>query len=221
MTRVAVITGTNRGIGLSLAALLSSRGYRVYAACRQPSPALVELNVQVIEGVDVTRDDAADTLKEALRGVDIDVLISNAGILRNEKLGALDADSIREQFEVNALAPLRITEALIEQMAVPGKVVMISSRMGSLADNSSGGVYGYRMSKAALNMAGLSLAHDLKDRGISVAILHPGMVSTEMIGGRGDVSPDEAALGLLERIDGLNAGNTGTFWHANGEVLPW
>ncbi|HSC88132.1 MAG TPA: SDR family NAD(P)-dependent oxidoreductase, partial [Polyangiaceae bacterium] len=95
------------------------------------------------------------------------------------------------------------------------------SRMGSIADNGSGGHYGYRMSKAALNAAGMSLTRDLAQLGVAVAILHPGMVSTEMIGGRGQVSPAEAARGLLARIDGLTMENSGTFWHANGEVLPW
>jgi NAD(P)-dependent dehydrogenase (short-subunit alcohol dehydrogenase family) len=98
---------------------------------------------------------------------------------------------------------------------------MITSRMGSIADNTSGGRYGYRMSKAALNIASVSLAHDLKHLGISVGIIHPGLVGTEMIGGYGDISPDQAAESIAKRIEELNLENSGTFWHSNGEILPW
>jgi NAD(P)-dependent dehydrogenase (short-subunit alcohol dehydrogenase family) len=100
-------------------------------------------------------------------------------------------------------------------------VAFITSRMGSIADNSSGGAYGYRMSKAALNMAGKSLAEDLKSDGIAVAILHPGMVKTDMIRGHGQVEPADAAAGLLSRIEALTLATTGGFWHQNGESLPW
>ena len=221
MTQTVVITGANRGIGLALARLYQSRGDRVFAACRQTSPGLDDIGVEVIKGIDVTREDSLQALQKALRGVTIDLLINNAGILNNEKLGDLDVEAIRRQFEVNALAPLRITERLAPQMPAGSKLALVTSRMGSLADNTSGGAYGYRMSKAALNMAGRCLALDLKARGIAVAMLHPGMVSTEMIGGRGDISAAEAAVRLADRIDALGLGNTGTFWHADGEVLPW
>ena len=221
MTQTVVITGANRGIGLALARLYQSRGDRVFAACRQTSPGLDDIGVEVIKGIDVTREDSLQALQKALRGVTINLLINNAGILNNEKLGDLDVEAIRRQFEVNALAPLRITERLAPQMPAGSKLALVTSRMGSLADNTSGGAYGYRMSKAALNMAGRCLALDLKARGIAVAMLHPGMVSTEMIGGRGDISAAEAAVRLADRIDALGLGNTGTFWHADGEVLPW
>ena len=100
-------------------------------------------------------------------------------------------------------------------------MAFITSRMGSVTDNSSGGRYGYRMSKAALNIAAVSMAHDLKPKGVAVAILHPGLVGTDMIGGVGDITPDQAADRLSQRIDQLNLSNTGTFWHSNGEILPW
>lgn len=221
MVQTVVISGANRGIGLALARLYRARGDRVVALCRQSSPALDDLGVDVVKGIDVTEDESLLRLQRALRGVSIDLLINNAGILSNEKLGALDAAAIRRQFEVNALAPLRISELLAGQMPPGSKLALITSRMGSMADNSSGGAYGYRMSKAALNMAGVSLAHDLKERGIAVVLLHPGMVSTEMIGGRGDISPDEAAARLATRIDALDSDSSGAFWHANGERLPW
>ncbi|MGB0734130.1 MAG: SDR family NAD(P)-dependent oxidoreductase, partial [Pontibacterium sp.] len=160
-------------------------------------------------------------LASSLQGVSIDLLINNAGILRNEILGQLNQDTIRQQFEVNALAPLLVTEALKDNLTNPAKVALITSRMGSVEDNTSGGRYGYRMSKAALNIAGMSLSHDLKPQGVAVAILHPGLVGTEMIGGYGDITPDQAAERLSQRIADLTLENSGTFWHSNGGVLPW
>lgn len=216
-----VITGANRGIGLSLAKLYQARGERVFAVCRSPSNALSELGVEIVDQVDVAEDAGIRQLTEALQGFQIDLLINNAGVLRNESLGSIDKSSVRAQFATNALAPLLVTEALLPQMRKGAKVVLITSRMGSMGDNSSGGSYGYRMSKAALNAAGKSLSIDLKPRGIPVAILHPGFVATDMVGGQGDVSPDEAAERLAQRIEQLSLENTGTFWHAKGDALPW
>lgn len=221
MSKTVVITGANRGIGLSFTQLYLKRGYTVYAACRSASPELEGSGARIIDGVDVGTDEGLKHLVNALENVTIDLLINNAGILRDERLGQLDIKTIRDQFEVNALAPLRVTEALVAQLSDNAKVALITSRMGSIADNTSGGRYGYRMSKAALNAAGVSLACDLKERGIAVAILHPGLVGTEMIGGHGDITPDEAAERLVARIDELNLQNTGTFWHSNGQQLPW
>lgn len=216
-----VITGASRGIGLSFCRLYQARGFEVFALCRKASKELNALGVNVVEGIDVSDEAGIRRMLSALEGVSIDVLINNAGILRNEVLGSIDQDSIREQFEVNALAPLMVTEALVEQLADSAKVALITSRMGSVADNGSGGRYGYRMSKAALNIAGVSLARDLESRGVAVAILHPGLVGTEMIGGYGDITPDQAAERLAQRVDELNISNSGTFWHSNGEILPW
>lgn len=216
-----VITGASRGIGLSFCRLYQALGYSVYALCRNESSELSALGVNVIDGVDVSTPAGIQRMVSQLKGVTIDILINNAGVLRNEVLGSIDQESIREQFEVNALAPLMVTEALIEQLSGSAKIALITSRMGSVADNGSGGRYGYRMSKAALNIAGVSLARDLEPRGVSVAILHPGLVGTEMIGGYGDITPDQAAERLAQRIEELNAANSGTFWHSNGEVLPW
>jgi len=221
MNKVVVVTGANRGIGLSFCRYYQDLGFTVYAVCRQASEKLTLLGVNIISGIDVSDASAIDELRSSLQGVEIDLLINNAGILRDEQLGSLDFDTIQQQFEVNALAPLRVTEALVGNMSGATKVALVTSRMGSLADNTSGGRYGYRMSKAALNMAGVSLACDLKARGIAVAILHPGLVGTEMIGGHGDITPDAAAECLAARIESLNLENTGTFWHSNGEQLPW
>jgi NAD(P)-dependent dehydrogenase (short-subunit alcohol dehydrogenase family) len=162
-----------------------------------------------------------EKLVQAVAGRGVSLLINNAGILTHEGLDALDLEAIRKQFEVNALGPLRITAALAPRLVSGAKVALITSRMGSVADNSSGSYYGYRMSKAALNMAGVSMAHDLKRRGVAVAILHPGFVRTEMTNNNGSVEPAEAAKGLLERIDALTLETSGGFWHMNGERLPW
>jgi NAD(P)-dependent dehydrogenase (short-subunit alcohol dehydrogenase family) len=219
---VYVITGANRGIGLEYCRQLQQRGDTVIAVCRQSTEELRALGVQIETGVDITEAAAVADLAARLQGTAIDVLINNAGILRRVSLDDLDLDIIREQFEVNALGPLRLTQALLPHLAAGAKVVMMTSRMGSIGDNTSGNSYGYRMSKVALSMAGKSLAHDLKPRGIAVAILHPGLVQTRMTGFTpGGITPAESVNGLLARIDGLTLENSGTFWHAKGEVLPW
>lgn len=218
---IAVITGANRGIGLELARQLKQRGADVFAACREPSAALTALDVNVIDGIDVASDAGVSRLGAALAKKKIDIVINNAGILTNEDLADLNIERIRKQFEVNALGPLRVTAALVGSMVRGSKVAIVTSRMGSVADNTSGGRYGYRMSKSAVNMAGVSLSHDLKHQGIAVAIIHPGFVRTEMTGQQGFIDPPQAAQGILNRIDELELQTSGTFWHSNGEILPW
>jgi len=222
--KTVLITGANRGIGLALTRHFTDRGDTVIAACRNSSDALAATGAQVESGVDVTDDDALAELVERLGDTRIDLLVLNAGILEREALGEIDAagfDSMRRQFEVNALGPLRVAQALMDKLADNAKVGIITSRMGSVADNGSGGRYGYRASKAAVNAIGKSLAVDLAPRGIAVFLLHPGFVATEMVGGSGDVSPEQAAAQLIERLDTLTLEQTGTFWHANGGPLPW
>lgn len=219
---LSVVTGSNRGIGLALVTLLKERGHGVVAACRKSSAALEKLGVEVVPGVEVTSTEGLEKLAAAVGKRKVDLLVNNAGILRSSgTLPELDARSIRDQFEVNALGPLLLTSALLPSLGAGSKLALVTSRMGSIGDNGSGGSYGYRMSKAALNMAGKSMAVDLKGRGVAVAILHPGMVRTEMIGNHGQVEPIDAARGLLARIDELTLESSGGFWHANGEELPW
>ena len=217
----ALITGANRGIGLELCKQLEAKGFGVIATCRKSSPELDALGVRVETGIDVGSDDVVKTLADRLKGVSIDWLVCNAGILSSESLDHLDFDGIRRQFEVNSVGPLRVTKALLPNLKKGSKIALITSRMGSIADNGSGGMYGYRMSKAALNAAGKSLAIDLKDRGVAVVILHPGFVRTDMTGGNGMIGPDESARGLIERIEELKLETTGTFRHMNGDELPW
>ena len=227
MTR-ALVTGANRGIGLELCRQLAERGSEVVAACREPSPELSALaaasggRVRIERGVEVTSDDAGGALAAHNAGARIDLLVLNAGILRRGgSVESPDFDVIREQLEVNALGPLRVASALSSSLGQGSKIAVITSRMGSIADNGSGGMYGYRMSKAAVNMAAVSLARDLRSRGVAVAVLHPGMVKTDMTAGHGQVEPADAVRGLLARIDELTLETSGGFWHANGERLPW
>jgi NAD(P)-dependent dehydrogenase (short-subunit alcohol dehydrogenase family) len=217
-----LVTGTNRGIGYEYCRQLQARGDRVIAVCRSASEELKQLGVRVEEKIDITSDASVTDLRDRLGDTAIDGLINNAGIVKRVTLEDLDFESIREQFEVNALGALRVTHALLPNLKAGSKIVLMTSRMGSIADNTSGSSYGYRMSKVALSMAGKSLAHDLKPRGIAVAILHPGLVQTRMTNfTSGGITPEESVKGLLKRIDELTLENTGTFWHANGEVLPW
>jgi NAD(P)-dependent dehydrogenase (short-subunit alcohol dehydrogenase family) len=147
--------------------------------------------------------------------------VCNAGILRDESLAHLNLNTIREQFEVNALAPLRVVASLQKQLTQGTKVALITSRMGSIADNNSGGRYGYRMSKAALNAAAMSLSHDLAGNKVAVGIYHPGYVQTEMVNYGGDISASDAAKKLVELINQLTLAQSGIFKHSNGNVLPW
>jgi NAD(P)-dependent dehydrogenase (short-subunit alcohol dehydrogenase family) len=218
---IALVTGANRGIGLALVRRLAEKGRDVIAVCRRSSPALDALGVRVEAGIDVTSDDAIATLARRLEGVALAELVCNAGILREDDLADVTFDDVRAQFEVNALGPLRVVKAFRPNLGKGSKIALITSRMGSIGDNGSGGSYGYRMSKAALNAAGMSLARDLKPAGVAVAILHPGWVKTDMTGDTGNVDAAESAKQLVDRLDALTLESTGTFWHANGQKLPW
>lgn len=221
MQHTVLITGANRGVGLALAEHYHHAGWRVIGVCRESSDGLQAVADNVIENIDVTQPDSVAGLVDALEGETLDLLINNAGLLQDEALGNLDFDSIRTQMEINAYAPLRVCEALLPLLKSGSKIANITSRMGSIADNDSGGRYGYRASKAALNAFGKSLAVDLKPRGIAVAQLHPGFVKTRMVNFGGVISPEEAAEGIMARIDALTLDNTGGFWHSNGDALPW
>ena len=219
---IYLIIGANRGIGLELVRQLKESGEEVIATCRSSSPELDALSVRVESNIDITSGDSVVKLRENLKDTKVDVLIHNAGIAEFNSLSNLDPQSILHQFEVNALSPLCCVQTMLSHLSKTAKIALISSRMGSIEDNTSGGSYGYRMSKVALCMAGISLAVDLKPKGISVAILHPGLVSTRMTGFTSNgIQPKESVKGLIQRIDELTPENTGTFWHSNGEILPW
>jgi NAD(P)-dependent dehydrogenase (short-subunit alcohol dehydrogenase family) len=168
----------------------------------------------------VGRGEDMAKLTDAVAGHTIDVVSNNAGILRRDALGEIDYEGMLEQYRVNTLGPLRVTEALLDNLREGSKVVIITSRVGSIEDNASGGHYGYRASKTAVNQVGTNLKIDLAPRGIAVALLHPGLVATDMTGGQG-IDPAVSAQGLIERIAELNLEKSGGFWHAEGYELPW
>ena len=224
--KTIVITGANRGIGYAMAKICQQRGDSVYALCRQSSAQLDALGVNVVAQVDIATQAGIDTAVSALNGISIDLLINNAGILRDEQLSDLNQQTIIEQFNVNALAPLCLSHALLGNLSADSKIGLITSRMGSITDNTSGGRYGYRMSKAALNIAAVSLARDLSAENIAVGIYHPGYVQTEMVNSdgvlnNGDISADVAAERLITLMDNLTMADSGVFKHSNGETLPW
>ena len=219
------ITGSNRGIGLELCRQFLARGDDVIGICREATDAMTALGVEAITGIDVSDDGSVATLQNALGNRPIDVLINNAGIMGREKLPELDWEGIRRQFEINSLGPLRVTAALLDNLNRDAKIAIVTSRMGSIVDNTSGGGYGYRMSKAAVNIAGVSLARDLADRSVAVLMVHPGSVRTDltasvMSAGLG-IDVEESASGIIARIDELTVETTGRFMHAKGEPLPW
>ena len=179
------------------------------------------INCQIETGFDVANTDSIKTLAKKLKGQHIDLLINNAGILEPMSLENTDYDGMRRQYEINSIGPLKVTQNFLPNLHKGSKVAIVTSRMGSVSDNTSGGQYGYRASKAAANMIGASLAQDLKPKDISVALLHPGYVRTGMTGGNGVIDADESAAGLIKVLEQLNIDNTGGFWHTDGSSLPW
>lgn len=216
-----VITGANRGIGLEWCRQVAARGDEVVAVCRQASPDLAALNVEVVTGVDLLQPDTLQHLVQAVGKRNVDVLINNAGVWHSSKLGEVDYAGMTTCFEVNTLGPLRVTEALLSNLRAGSKIGVVSSRMGSIEDNTSGGTYAYRVSKTAVNAVAKSLAIDLAPQDIAVAILHPGWVATDMTEYRGPVSPETAVNGMEQVMASLTMKTSGQFFHANGAVLPW
>lgn len=218
----ALVTGSNRGIGLEFCKQLSKEdGYKITAVCRQPSTELKSLGCQIEDGIDVTNPQALQKLSEKLGKAQYDLLVLNAGIFLQDNISAISKSEIEKQLLVNAVGPVLCVSALLPHLKKGTKIALITSRMGSIADNNSGGYYGYRMSKAALNAAGVSMAHDLRAKGISVVILHPGYVKTDMTDHQGEITPTQAVSGMRKVIARSSLDNTGAFWHTNGEPLPW
>ena len=216
-----VITGANCGIGLELARHYQAAGWKVTGVCRKSSSELEIAATQIIDGINVTSKKCIEQLATTLQGQPIDLLVNNAGVFLDDTIEELDFDALSLQMEVNAFGPLRVSVALLPNLQAGSKIANISSRMGSIADNNSGAHYGYRASKAACNALGRTLAMDLKKRGIAVVQLHPGFVKTRMVNFNGLISPQESAIGLAERIETVSLEESGTFWHSNGEELPW
>lgn len=216
-----LIIGANRGIGFELAKQLAIAGDDVVATYRSNEGELASLGAERVADVDVANAASLETLAGRFEAGSLDTVYVVAGVLEADSFNDFDEASLLKQFEINTLGPLRAVRALSSKLSPGGKVGLLTSRMGSVADNSSGGYYGYRMSKAALNMAGKSLALDLAPQEIAVALLHPGFVRTEMTGGNGHIDAAESAQGLIARMQQLTAENSGSFWHQDGQVLPW
>ena len=215
-----VITGANRGIGLALTKKYLKEGHDVIALCRKSSSELKETSAQIIENVEVTDLKCLEGVAKEIG--EMDILINNAGVLYNETLQDMNFDHIQQQVEVNTYAPLKLALTLGRGLKSGGIFGILTSRMGSITDNDSGSYYGYRLSKAAGNAVGKSLAMDLKDRGITVLLLHPGYVKTEMTGNNGLIDTTQSADGLYQMVATHGKiEETGTFWHSNGEQLPW
>ncbi len=218
---VILITGASRGIGFEFSKQFKERGDEVIAVVRKPSQQLQDLGVKIIRDIDVANKDDVARLAKELGDTKIDYLINNAGIFTNETLDNMNFENIAKQIEVNTIAPLRVSHALLNNLNKGSKLAIVSSRMGSVEDNTSGGYYGYRISKSGANSLGKSLAVDLEARGIAVAVLHPGFVRTDMTGGAGEINADQAAKGMIKILTNLNVSNSGRFWHTNGSSLPW
>lgn len=214
-----LITGASSGIGLELCKQYSAAGHTVYALCRNSSTELSSLSVNIFEGIDIRDISSIEAIYTKINT--IDVLINNAGILSRESLDEMDFDNILLQFQVNALGALQVTHSLLPLLKKGSKIIFISSRMGSIADNLSGSLYGYRISKAAMNMIGKTLAVDLKKQEISVGIFHPGAVNTKMTRHNGDISAASAAEGIIQRAEELSLETSGKFLHIKQGELPW
>jgi len=215
------IVGANRGIGLEFCRQYSQNN-KVFAFCRQASADLKNLGLeQVIEGCEVTDLSSMQGCADQLAVDKIDLLVHVSGVLSSESIEEFDVDRITKQFTVNSIGPILSYKAFANYLKPESKFAVLSSRMGSVADNESGGMYGYRMSKAAINMAAVSLANDVKAKGVTVLILHPGYVRTDMTGGKGLIDTKESVTGLVKILSEKTMASTGTFWHTNGEQLPW
>lgn len=225
--RTVLVIGADRGIAKALAERYLEAGDQVIAACLGCSSPLAQRGARIEPRVDVTSDAAVAGMVARLTEdrVTVDVLVHVAGVLGLDRLGEIDLEDVRRQFEINTLGPLRTVQACLPLLAPDARVGIVTSRVGSLADNGSGGMYAYRVSKAAANMVGLNLHHDLAPRGIAVLMLHPGMVATDLTkdfpGDFDYIQPEEAAAGLMRNMDELTLEDSGRFRHANGEYLPW
>lgn len=225
------VTGANRGIGLGVARRLVERGDEVFAAARSPgkAEALKRLASEFPNRVDIVQLDVQDpdsvaALDAAVGDTPIDVLLNNAGRFSHAgHVGDFDYELFIEDYEVNTLGPLRVTEALIENVASSDARVICNttSNLASLTQNETGDFYAYRASKAALNMMTRTLAAELRPRGITVVSLHPGWVKTDMGGKNADIEVDESVSGIVARLDEMGPELSGTYVTWDGRQLPW
>lgn len=223
--RNILVVGADRGIAAAMVAHYQARNERVFAACLGEGDRWRDEAVVIIPNIDVTLDECIEALANALTGIILDVVVHVAGIGSLDRWGKFDFDRMLDHYNLNALGPLRVATALADQMAEGGAWGIVTSRMGSLGDNTSGGMYTYRMSKAAANMLGINLYHEFKPRGVTVVLLHPGTVATEMTKGARNrdefLTPETAAAGLIAQLDALDPEAPPRFLHQDGTQLPW
>ena len=222
-----LVTGANRGLGLEFARQYSAAGWHVHAACRDPAAAkgLAGLGGEIVRHrLDVTDQGQIAALAADLAGAPLDLLINNAGInYDNGEFGDSDDATWLHTLRVNTLAPLHVAEGLIDNL-LRGKrklIVNLSSKMASIAENASGGDYAYRTSKAALNMLARGMANDLRGRGVTVVVISPGWVQTDMGGSSAPLPVAESIAGMRAAIDRLSLADSGSFIDWQGRVLPW
>lgn len=228
-----VIIGADRGIARSIAEQLHDAGHDVLAVTMGDGKELAEQGIAVEPGVNVTSDEAVEALAKRLANdnVQVEWLVHVAGVMYLDNIETVDYDDVRKQFEINTIGPLRVVRALRGFLVEGGKVGILTSRVGSMNDNTSGGDYAYRISKAAANMVALNLHHDLSKGGVAVQALHPGMVNTGLLDAMTDedreraasilVTPRQSATNLISVLDSLTVETGGRFQHANGDILPW
>jgi NAD(P)-dependent dehydrogenase (short-subunit alcohol dehydrogenase family) len=230
--KTVLITGANRGIGLEHTRRFASRGVKVYATARAPDEAkdLQALaraysDFVTVLPYDASAPDAAHGLKAALGDVALDLFLANAGVMggKRQSFGSVDIEEVIDTLRINALAPLQLAEALADNVARSQRKLMgfQSSLMGSVGDNGSGGYYGYRIAKAALNMIAKGVSNDLRGRGVIAVALHPGWVQTRMGGASAPVTIERCVEGQQNLLDGLTLARSGKFYNYDGRELPW
>ena len=231
MTRVVVIAGASRGLGLEFCRQFLAKGYKVYACCRAPEKAseLLKLKQSAPDRLEtVPLDVNSDAMLSNLPHVidePIDILIHNAGIYgpRSLDYDQVGVDEWMDVLRTNTVAPLMVVKTLAEKIAQSNekKIILVSSKMGSVGENGKGGSYIYRSSKAALNAVGKSLAVDLAERGVKVAMVHPGWVQTDMGGAQAAINAETSITGLCQVIESLSDENSGEFFNYDGSIIPW
>lgn len=219
--KTVLITGANKGLGLEFCKQYQAQGWDVVAVCRKTSSQLQQLSVKTHTGLELTEPSSIEAFAEKINANSLDLLIHNAGMMIRDQLDHINWEQIITQFKVNAMAPLFLTQKLLPALKTKAKVCIISSRMGSISDNKSGGYYGYRMSKTAANMVAKSLSHDLSPKQISVGILHPGFVRTDMTGQKGNISALESVEALIKRIEEQTIVHNGIFRLYTGDTIPF
>jgi NAD(P)-dependent dehydrogenase (short-subunit alcohol dehydrogenase family) len=217
-----VITGASRGIGAEFTRVLLAEGHEVHAVSRNPERLAAHTknkNLHV-HSIDLENVVGPEHLVRALEGRPVDLLINNAGMYAGaDELGKMNFEDVRSSFEVNTLLPMRVCQALLPVLHKGAKVAQITSLMGSIDDNSSGGAYAYRMSKAALNMFNKCFAIERKD--LTALVLHPGWVKTDMGGSGAPTTPEQSVAGMLKVINGAGASDSGKFFDFEGNALSW